>query len=57
MDMTLMDRAATRIYPEPGNVKKYKEHRATRVVAAFASDATDCAELLAMLGLHAEMGK
>ncbi|GAA4660290.1 MULTISPECIES: hypothetical protein [Amycolatopsis] len=34
-----------------------QESRAARTVAGHSNDAAECAELLEMLGLHAEQGK
>jgi hypothetical protein len=38
-------------------LRDVQESRAARTVAGHSTDATECAELLEMLGLHAEQGK
>jgi hypothetical protein len=36
----------------PTGLTWYQHHRAARVIASAATDATDCAMLLAVLGIH-----
>ena len=36
----------------PTGLSWYQHHRAARVVASASTDATDCALLLAVLGIH-----
>jgi hypothetical protein len=43
--------------PESVDKQRWQRHHAARVVAANAHDATELAELLAMLGLRAEEGR
>ncbi|KAA9165482.1 hypothetical protein FPZ12_005245 [Amycolatopsis acidicola] len=38
-------------------LRDVQESKAVRTVAGHSSSATECAELLEMLGLHAEQGK
>jgi hypothetical protein len=38
-------------------LRDVQERKAARTVAGHSLDATECAELLEMLGLHAEQGK
>lgn len=57
LDRRLGDRSTLRVHEIEAEYNAEMTRKAARFIASQSTDATDCAELLAMLGLDAKDGK